>query len=83
MMIGMRQKTRVRGFKGYRKLMMVGVRFEHGHCSLGGQEVLFRQERLLEVCVWKPPGVSVQGLTKKLNTVSVLYCRGRSGYRRL
>ena len=36
---------RVRGFKDHRKLTMVGVRFEHGHCSLGGQEVLFRRSR--------------------------------------
>ena len=63
----------MRGFKGYRKLTMVGVRFEHGHCSLGGQEVLFRRSR--EVL-----GSPLLEATRCLGagfTVSVLYCRGK------
>ena len=36
----------MRGFKDYRKLTMVGVRFGLGHCSFGGQVALFcDQER--------------------------------------
>ena len=42
----------MRGFKDYRKLTMVGVRFGLGHCSFGGQVALF--------CDQERPGRSIQ-----------------------
>ena len=45
----------MRGFKDYRKLTMVGVRFGLGHCWFGGQVALFcdqeRSERSVQYFV--------------------------------